>query len=222
MRYLVEASRRMRAMIHGLLKLSRAGKVIGEFAMVDLEELLAVIKADLGELLRTKNAELRIKSPLPQVWGDHDRIGQLLANLIGNAVKYNQSSSPWVEVEANIDAGADSPDHPDDNHLDPHIVIAIKDNGIGIEPEYHKTIFQLFRRLHTHDEYEGTGVGLAICTKIVQRTVVESGSKALPAKGRRSLSVCEATRRRHHSLRSLLPACYSRRRRTFRLTGVTG
>ena len=66
------------------------------------------------------------------------------------------------------DAGADSPDHAHEDHLDPHIVIAIKDNGIGIEPEFHKTIFQLFRRLHTHDEYEGTGVGLAICNKIVQ------------------------------------------------------
>ncbi len=168
LRYLVEASRRMRAMIHGLLKLSRAGKVIGEFAMVDLEELMAVVKADLGELLRSKNAELRINGALPPVWGDHDRIGQLLANLIGNAVKYNQSSSPWVEVEAKTDVGADSPDHPHENHLDPHVLIAIKDNGIGIEPEYHNTIFQLFRRLHTHDEYEGTGVGLAICNKIVQ------------------------------------------------------
>jgi PAS domain S-box-containing protein len=168
LRYLVEASRRMRAMIHGLLKLSRAGKVIGEFAMVDLEELTAVVKADLGELLRTKNAELRIQDSLPPVWGDHDRLGQLLANLIANAVKYNQSSSPWVEVEAKIDVGADSPDHAHESDLDPHVVIAIKDNGIGIEPQYHKTIFQLFRRLHTHDEYEGTGVGLAICTKIVQ------------------------------------------------------
>ena len=167
-RYLVEASRRMRAMIHGLLKLSRAGKVIGEFAMVDLAELLAVIKADLSELLRSKNAELRWNGSLPQVWGDRDRIGQLLANLIGNAVKYNESSKPWVEVEATIDAGAESPDRPEENHFDPDVVIAIKDNGIGIEPEYHKTIFQLFRRLHTRDEYEGTGVGLAICNKIVQ------------------------------------------------------
>jgi PAS domain S-box-containing protein len=167
-RYLVEASRRMRSMIHGLLTLSRAGKVIGEFAMVDLEELAAVIKADLGELLRSKNAELRIRSPLPPVWGDRDRIGQLLANLFGNAVKYNQSSKPWVEVEAKVDSGADSPGHAHENHLDPHIVIAIKDNGIGVEPEFHKTIFQLFRRLHTHEEYEGTGVGLAICNKIVQ------------------------------------------------------
>ncbi len=167
LRYLVEASRRMRAMIQDLLKLSRAGKVIGEFTMVDLEELLAVIKADLGELLRSKNAELRIKGPLPPVWGDHNRMGQLLANLIVNGVKYNQSSSPWVEVEAKIDAGADSPDLDHEGQRDAHIVIAIKDNGIGIEPEYHNVVFQLFRRLHGHDEYEGTGAGLAICNKIV-------------------------------------------------------
>jgi PAS domain S-box-containing protein len=183
LRYLVEASRRMRAMIHGLLKLSRAGKVIGELAMVDLAELLAVTKADLGELLRTKNAQLRITNPLPEVWGDHARIGQLLANLIVNGIKYNQSSSPWVEVEANRDTGADSPGHAHESHLDSHIVIAVKDNGIGIEPEYHKTIFQLFRRLHTHDEYEGTGVGLAICNKIVNALGGRIWVRSTPGEG---------------------------------------
>ena len=168
-RYLVDASRRMRSMIHGLLNLSRVGKVTGEFAMVDLDDLTAVIKTDLAELFRSKNAELRVKSPLPYVWGDRDRIGQLLANLMSNAVKYNRRPNPWVEIEAITEAGADSPDDALEYHLDPHhIVIAIKDNGIGIDPDFHRTIFQLFRRLHTRDEYEGTGVGLAICNKIVQ------------------------------------------------------
>jgi signal transduction histidine kinase len=102
------------------------------------------------------------------VWGDRDRIGQLLANLLGNAVKYNKSANPWVEVAATTESGAASPENALDDHLDPYTVIAIKDNGIGIDPEFHKTIFQLFRRLHAHDEYEGTGVGLAICNKIVQ------------------------------------------------------
>jgi PAS domain S-box-containing protein len=182
-RYLVEASRRMRAMIHGLLKLSRAGKVIGEFEMIDLQELLAVTKADLNELLRTRNAELRWHGPLPAVWGDRDRIGQLIANLIVNGVKYNRSTRPWVEVEATIDAGADSPDDAQGTDLDPHVVIAIKDNGIGIEPEYYKTIFQLFRRLHTHDEYEGTGVGLAICNKIVQAHAGRIWVESTPGEG---------------------------------------
>ena len=168
LRYLVEASRRMRSMIQGLLHLSRAGKVIGEFGMIDLDELLAVIKTDLGELFRSKGAEVRIKSPLPSVWGDRDRIGQLIANLLSNGVKYNESPNPWVEIEATTETGADSPGDAFDDRVDPYILIAIKDNGIGIDPEFHKTIFQLFRRLHAHDEYEGTGVGLAICYKIVQ------------------------------------------------------
>ena len=105
-RYLVDASRRMRAMIHGMLNLARAGKVIGEIhRWLNLDELLAVIKTDLGELFRSKGAELRIASPLPLIWGDRDRIGQLLANLISNGIKYNKSSNPWVEVNANAQAG---------------------------------------------------------------------------------------------------------------------
>ena len=197
-RYLVDASRRMRAMINGMLSLSRAGKVIGEFAMVDLNELTAVIKSDLGELFRSKNAELRVKGPLPTVWGDRDRIGQLIANLMTNAIKYNQSSNPWVEVAARTHPGDDSPDDAPEPDFGPDIVIAIRDNGIGIEPEFHKTIFQLFRRLHTHDEYEGTGVGLAISNKIVQAHggriwVEQSGREARP-----STFVCEAVPRRCH------------------------
>jgi len=167
-RYLVDASRRMRSMIHGMLTLSRAGKVIGEFGPVDLQDLVAVVKTDLGELFRSKKAELRIKSPLPTVWGDRDRIGQLLVNLISNGIKYNQSETPWVEVDATTQAGDGSPDGPLEPNRDPDVTVSFKDNGIGIEPQFHGTIFQLFRRLHAHDEYEGTGAGLTICNKIVQ------------------------------------------------------
>ena len=70
MRYLVDASRRMRAMIHGMLNLARVGKVIGEYALVNLDELVAVIRTDLGELFRSKGAELRVVGPLPMIWGD--------------------------------------------------------------------------------------------------------------------------------------------------------
>ncbi len=195
-RYLVDASRRMRAMIHGMLNLSRAGKVIGEFTLFDLEELIADIKTDLGELFRSRKAELRIIGPLPRIWGDRDRIGQLLANLITNGIKYNKSPTPWVEVEATRGipvrlAGR----RTRVRHLSLDVTIAVKDNGIGIEPQFHGTIFQLFRRLHTHDEYEGTGVGLAICNKIVQahggRIWVES---ALGHRVDVFHSTCEAVR----------------------------
>ena len=155
-RYLVEASRRMRTLIHGLLTLSRAGKVIGEFGAVDLDEVVCVVKADLGELIRAKGAELLVAGPLPTLWGDRDRIGQLIANLIGNGLKYNRQAHPWVEIGTVPDTS------------DSWVTVSVKDNGIGIEPQFHAKIFQLFRRLHTTEEYEGTGAGLAICNKIVQ------------------------------------------------------
>ncbi len=155
-RYLVEASRRLRALIQDLLSLSRAGKVTAEFSSVNLDEVVEVLKADLAELVRSKNAEIRVDGPLPTAWGDRDRIGQLLANLVGNGLKYNKNPVPRVEIGATaIEPGRG-------------IKLSIRDNGIGIEPRFHDKIFRLFRRLHTREEYEGTGAGLAICQKIVQ------------------------------------------------------
>jgi light-regulated signal transduction histidine kinase (bacteriophytochrome) len=163
-RHLVDASRRMRAMILGMLNLSRAGKVIGEFQAVGLEELVAVVQTDLGELIRSKRAEVRVDGPLPMVWGDRVRLGQLLANLITNGLKYNVSPDPRVEIAASAMAGTGG----EESDPGEQVVIAVKDNGIGIEPQFHAAIFQLFRRLHTREEFEGTGAGLAICNKIVQ------------------------------------------------------
>jgi signal transduction histidine kinase len=157
----------MRAMIHGMLNLSRIGKVIGEFTAIDLEELISEIKTDLGELFRRRHAALRVVGPLPAIWGDRDRIRQLLANLVVNGIKYNIQPEPWVEIKAErkprageelgVEAGL---------NVETEVTIAVTDNGIGIDPQFHTAIFQLFRRLHTRDEYEGTGVGLAICNKI--------------------------------------------------------
>ncbi len=168
LRHVVDASRRMRSMILGMLDLSRAGKVIGEFQAVDLDDLAAVARTDLGELIRSKNAEVRVASPLPVVWGDRVRLGQLLANLITNGLKYNVSPIPTVEIGC-IEGGGTGPAEPGTN-TDPgeEAVITVKDNGIGIDPQFHATIFQLFRRLHAREEFEGTGAGLAICGKIVQ------------------------------------------------------
>ncbi|WP_435010493.1 sensor histidine kinase [Tundrisphaera lichenicola] len=155
-RYLVEASRRMRALIQDLLALSRAGSVTGDFARVDLEELVEVVKADHGESIRSKNAEVRVEGRIPPIWGDRDRLGQLLANLIGNGLKYNTSPNPLVSIEATQEGPGC------------WVTLRVTDNGIGIDPSFHQKIFQIFRRLHTREEYEGTGAGLAICQKIVQ------------------------------------------------------
>jgi signal transduction histidine kinase len=105
---------------------------------------------------------------LPAIWGDPDRIGQLLANLITNGLKYNRSPNPWVEIGTAAMAGRNAADLDRDVHTGDEATITVRDNGIGIEPQFHRTIFQLFRRLHTQEEYEGTGAGLAIGAKIVQ------------------------------------------------------
>jgi PAS domain S-box-containing protein len=154
--HLVDAARRMRAQIHDLLALSRAGAVTGDFRAIDLNALAGAVVSDLGELIRARAAEVVIREPLPTVWGDRTRMGQLLGNLIANGLKYNRSATPRVEV------GWRPSEDPE------WVTLFVRDNGIGVDPQYHEVIFQLFRRLHTREEFEGTGAGLAICRKIAQ------------------------------------------------------
>lgn len=153
-RHLVDASRRMRTLIQDLLRLSHAGRVTGDFAPVDLNDVLDMIRADHAELIRSRVAEVQVTSPLPMLWGDRDRIAQLFGNLICNGFKYNRSESPRVEISSRP---GDSPGFT---------AVSVRDNGIGIDPQFHAKVFQVFRRLHTREEYEGTGAGLAICQKI--------------------------------------------------------
>jgi PAS domain S-box-containing protein len=155
--YLAEASTRMRTLIRDLLELSRAGQATSEFQPVSLEEVLATLRIDFAELIRSRGAEVRTLGPLPTVWGDRTRIGQLLGNLIGNGLKYNESDSPLVEVGVSV---GPLPKRGQ------QVTIMVRDNGIGIDPQYHEAIFQMFRRLHPRGRYEGTGAGLAICQKI--------------------------------------------------------
>jgi PAS domain S-box-containing protein len=169
--YLIDASRRMRAMILAMLNLSRAGKIVDELTPVELDELLPIVKSDLTELLRARNAELRIEDGLPTVWGDWNRLSQLFANLISNGLKFNRNEIPRVEVgvvDNGADAEQDGQSGPVARRDERFVMVYVRDNGIGIDPEFHETIFQLFRRLHTQEEYEGTGAGLAICSKIVR------------------------------------------------------
>lgn len=154
--YIVEASRRMRTLIEDLLELSRAGKVTADLRCVKLDKVLGVVKADLGELVRSTGAEIEIAVALPEVWGDRDRLVQLFMNLVSNGLKYNRDKAPKVSVR----------EVP--STLAGMVTIVVQDNGIGIDPQFHSRVFQLFRRLHTREEYEGTGAGLAICQKIVQ------------------------------------------------------
>ena len=152
---LVDAAKRMRALIHDLLELSKLGRVAGDLEPVALAEVVESVRADLAELIRSKGATVTVDGSLPTVWGDRDRLGQLLANLVGNGLKYNRSVAPRVEISASV--------RPDGG-----TALSVRDDGIGIDPRHHAKIFQVFRRLHARDEYEGTGAGLAICQRIAE------------------------------------------------------
>jgi PAS domain S-box-containing protein len=169
--HLVEASRRLGALISDLLQLSQAGRVLNAPRPVDVGAALETVLRDLHDLVQRKEAIVRADESLaecPAVAGDPPRLMQLLANLIGNGLKYNTSDRPEVVVGCRPET---------DGRL---VTLWVRDNGIGIEPQHHEQIFQLFRRLHRRDEYEGTGAGLAICQKIVEahggRIWVESGA----------------------------------------------
>lgn len=182
--YLADAAQRMRRMIYGLLNLSRAGKVTGEFGPVTLGELAEAVIFELGALIRGRGAVVEVLGPGVVFWGDGPRLHQLVANLVSNAIKYNRSAVPRVEIgplgpEGIGPEGATVPDRLQ--------TLYVQDNGIGIDPRFHETIFHPFRRLHSPDEYEGTGVGLSICAKIVQAHGGQLWLESAPGKGSRFL-----------------------------------
>jgi PAS domain S-box-containing protein len=157
--HLTEASRRLGALIDDLLTLSRAGRVIGTPRPLDWDVILSTVLADLQLLLtRRPGAVVRVEGTLPAVQGDPERVTQLLANLVSNALKYNQSLTPEVVIG----------ERPVSGEAGPFVTLYVRDNGMGIDPRYHEQIFGIFRRLHARDEYEGTGAGLAICKKIIE------------------------------------------------------
>ena len=164
--HLIEASRRLGALIDDLLILSRAGRVIHAPRPFSWDETVDTVLADLQDLIQRKHAVVRVEGPLPAVAGDRERVMQLLANLIANGLKYNKSESPEVILGAKPAGGAPA---PEDTDADPAMVtLFVRDNGIGIEAQYHEQIFRMFRRLHRREEVEGTGAGLTICKKIVE------------------------------------------------------
>jgi light-regulated signal transduction histidine kinase (bacteriophytochrome) len=165
-RHLFDASRRMRNMIDSLLELARAGKVTGEFRSVALSELARGVQAELGELIRDSGAVIQWVGPDGMLWGDPYRLHQVLVNLVTNAVKYNQAAPPRVEI-GTLERSPRARPGAEADVMVPRLTFFVRDNGIGIDPRFHETIFEVFRRLHTVEEYEGTGVGLATCKKIV-------------------------------------------------------
>jgi PAS domain S-box-containing protein len=166
--HLIEASRRLGALIDDLLTLSRAGRVLNSVQAFGLETAVATVRSDLADLIQRQEATVRVEGAPPAVAGDPSRVIQLLTNLVSNGLKYNSSPRPEVVIGEQRDKQAPPPSHNGDEPFVDRVTIFVRDNGIGIEPQYHEQIFRIFRRLHRREEYEGTGAGLAICKKIIE------------------------------------------------------
>jgi signal transduction histidine kinase len=152
--FAVDGAQRMQRLINDLLAFSRVGRTTESFQEVDLQEIATAVAAQL-EPMRAETDGKVVIGDLPVVSGDRSLLQALLANLIGNGLKFHREDvPPVVTVEARRD--------------DEMWQITVSDNGIGIEPEYGEKVFVIFQRLHGRDVYPGTGIGLALAKKIVE------------------------------------------------------
>jgi len=166
--FAVDGARRAQHLITDLLEYSRVGTRGTPFAGTDCEEVLRNALADLAIAVEDTSAEVT-HDPLPLVDADETQLGQVFRNLIGNALKFHGAEAPRVHVSAERVGG--------------EWRFSVRDNGIGIERQYAKTIFDVFQRLHTAAEYPGTGIGLAIAKKIVDRHGGRIWVESEPGKG---------------------------------------
>jgi PAS domain S-box-containing protein len=162
----VQATTRMNGLIDDLLKYSKISASVDQFSKVDLNKVLNNIIQIHQDSIDQINAVIK-SDPLPAIWGIPFQIWQLFDNLIGNALKYyHPERTPRITINCEKISYLD--DVPGTKLASPFYKISFKDNGIGFEQEHAEKIFEVFQRLHTQDKYIGTGIGLAICKKIVQ------------------------------------------------------
>jgi PAS domain S-box-containing protein len=153
--FAVDGASRMQRLIQDLLAYSRVGKRGGELVDVSGEEALQQAVINLRGAIEESGAHVT-HDPLPRVMADDVQLTQLLQNLVGNAIKYQKPGVPLVHISAARDGEG-------------MWLFSIRDNGLGIDPKFFERIFGMFQRLHKREEYAGTGMGLAICKKIVER-----------------------------------------------------
>jgi signal transduction histidine kinase len=166
--FAVEGAKRMQRLINDLLLYSRVGTKGKPFAAMPMQQVLASALANLAVAVEEAQAEIT-HDPLPTVWGDDVQLTQLMQNLLGNALKFRDELPVRIHIGIERDGALWR--------------IRVQDNGIGIQPQYADRIFMIFQRLHTRQEYPGTGIGLSICKKIVERHGGRIWVEPAPAKG---------------------------------------
>ena len=153
--FAVDGANRMQRLIQDLLTYSRVGTKAQDLAETSSEEALRQALANLRGSI-DECAAVVTHDPLPTVWADEMQLVQLFQNLVGNAIKYQKPGIPRVHIAAVMNG-------------DQKWAFSVKDNGLGIDPQYFEKIFGMFQRLHKRAEFAGTGIGLAVCKKIVER-----------------------------------------------------
>lgn len=166
--HLINSGERLQGMLDGLLSYSRLGFGKGQSEKVDMNTLVQGVLADLDPLLAEAGAEVQ-RERLPEIQGDPTGLRQLYLNLIGNAIKFRGQHPLRITLGAQEDGA--------------WWRFVVKDNGIGVDPRFQENIFGMFQRLHTESEYPGTGIGLAICKKIVEQYGGSIWVKSQPDEG---------------------------------------
>jgi PAS domain S-box-containing protein len=166
--YAVNGTAHMQTLLNDLLAYSRVGASGKPFALTDLNSVFNMAAINLKNLIDDSHAEIKHGS-LPAVYADNVQMVQVFQNLIGNALKFSGNKPPRVNISADLE--------------NDEWVVRVSDNGIGIDPKYFDRIFNIFKRIHSRDRYDGTGIGLAICKKIVERHGGRIWVKSEPGKG---------------------------------------
>ena len=166
--FAIDGAERMKVLIMDLLDYSRVGSSVEVFQEVDLNVLLGELQEMFTKTCEETNAIIRVNK-MPVVKANKTQLFQLFQNLVSNGLKYHSDQAPEIEI---------SYEEKETDHQ-----FVIKDNGIGIDPMFHEKIFVIFHRLHSRTEYGGTGIGLAVCKKIVERHGGRIWVESAPGKG---------------------------------------
>ncbi len=166
--YVTDGAKRMQALINDLLSYSRVGRAEFQLIPASLDDILRGTLDELHTLIKENHAEIS-HDALPTLKVNPHQMGQLLQNLLTNAIKFRNEHPPRIHLSA----------RPEGKEW----LVAIRDEGIGFDPRYAENIFQVFKRLHAKEQYPGTGIGLAICKKIVERHGGRIWAESEPGRG---------------------------------------
>jgi signal transduction histidine kinase len=168
MDFIVNGSKRMKTLINDLLEYSRVNRIESPLQEVDFNIVLREVLQNLNNSIKDSNVVINVDE-LPVIRSRKMQMIQLFQNLIGNSIKFRGEKDPVINISF--------------KKIDGFYLFAVEDNGIGIKKEYSEKIFEIFQRLHSMQQYPGTGIGLAICMKIVQKLGGEIWCESEPGKG---------------------------------------